>query len=38
VAGPDRVLYGSDYRHNIGDMKGLLRRVNGLPARMVRSR
>jgi aminocarboxymuconate-semialdehyde decarboxylase len=36
VAGEDRVLYGSDYPHNIGDMKGLLRRVNGLPARTAR--
>ncbi|MGH7320995.1 MAG: amidohydrolase family protein [Candidatus Rokuibacteriota bacterium] len=36
VAGPERVLYGSDYPHNIGDMKGLLRRVNGLPARTAR--
>jgi aminocarboxymuconate-semialdehyde decarboxylase len=36
VAGEDRVLYGSDYPHNIGDMKGLLRRVNGLPARAAR--
>jgi aminocarboxymuconate-semialdehyde decarboxylase len=32
VAGsPDRVLYGSDYPHNIGDMKGCLARVNALP-------
>jgi aminocarboxymuconate-semialdehyde decarboxylase len=30
VAGPDRVLYGSDYPHNIGDMAGVLRRVDGL--------
>ncbi len=36
VAGPERVLYGSDYPHNIGDMKGLLRRVNALPARTAR--
>ncbi len=36
VAGPDRVLYGSDYPHNIGDMKGILRRVNALPARTAR--
>ena len=33
VAGsPDRVLYGSDYPHNIGDMAGCLARVNALPA------
>jgi aminocarboxymuconate-semialdehyde decarboxylase len=33
VAGsPDRVLYGSDYPHNIGDMVGCLARVNALPA------
>lgn len=31
IAGADRVLYGSDYPHNIGDMKGCLRRVDGLP-------
>jgi aminocarboxymuconate-semialdehyde decarboxylase len=36
VAGADRVLYGSDYPHNIGDMKGLLRRVNRLPSRTAR--
>ena len=31
VAGsPERVLYGSDYPHNIGDMAGCLARVNGL--------
>ena len=29
---PDRVLYGSDYPHNIGDMVGCLARVNALPA------
>jgi aminocarboxymuconate-semialdehyde decarboxylase len=27
------MLYGSDYPHNIGDMKGCLRRVNALPDR-----
>ncbi len=32
VAGPDRVLYGSDYPHNIGDMAGCLARVNAQPA------
>lgn len=31
VGGPDRVLYGSDYPHNIGDMTGCLARVNALP-------
>ena len=32
VAGADRVLYGSDYPHNVGDMKGCLARVDALPA------
>jgi aminocarboxymuconate-semialdehyde decarboxylase len=32
VGGSDRVLYGSDYPHNIGDMKGCLARVDALPA------
>ena len=32
VGGADRVLYGSDYPHNIGDMKGCLARVDALPA------
>jgi aminocarboxymuconate-semialdehyde decarboxylase len=32
VGGADHVMYGSDYPHNIGDMKGCLARVNGLPA------
>src|SRR5215212_3419268 len=32
VAGDDRVLYGSDYPHNVGDMKGCLARVDALPA------
>jgi aminocarboxymuconate-semialdehyde decarboxylase len=36
VGGDDKVLYGSDYPHNIGDMKGVLRRVNGLPAQTAR--
>ena len=31
IAGADRVLYGSDYPHNIGDMKGCLARVDALP-------
>jgi aminocarboxymuconate-semialdehyde decarboxylase len=30
--GPDRVLYGSDYPFTIGDMKGILARVDSLPA------
>ena len=32
VGGADRVMYGSDYPHNIGDMKGCLARVDALPA------
>ena len=36
VGGEDRVLYGSDYPHNIGDMPGILRRVNALAARTAR--
>jgi aminocarboxymuconate-semialdehyde decarboxylase len=32
VGGADRVLYGSDYPHNIGDMAGCLARVDALPA------
>lgn len=31
VGGADRMMYGSDYPHNIGDMKGCLARVNHLP-------
>jgi aminocarboxymuconate-semialdehyde decarboxylase len=31
VGGTDNVLYGSDYPHNIGDMKGCLARVDALP-------
>jgi aminocarboxymuconate-semialdehyde decarboxylase len=32
VAGSaERVLYGSDYPHNIGDMRGCLSRVDALP-------
>jgi aminocarboxymuconate-semialdehyde decarboxylase len=42
VAGSDtRVLYGSDYPHNIGDMSGCLARVDALPkqsAQRVRGR
>ncbi|MCC6474353.1 MAG: amidohydrolase family protein, partial [Burkholderiales bacterium] len=29
--GAGNVMYGSDYPHNIGDMKGCLARVNALP-------
>ena len=32
VAGTDKVMFGSDYPHNIGDMTGCLARVNGLDA------
>lgn len=31
VCGPENVLYGSDYPHNIGDMIGCLARVDDLP-------
>jgi aminocarboxymuconate-semialdehyde decarboxylase len=31
VGGDTNVLYGSDYPHNIGDMKGCLARVDALP-------
>ena len=31
VGGETQVLYGSDYPHNIGDMKGCLARVDALP-------
>jgi aminocarboxymuconate-semialdehyde decarboxylase len=37
VGGPNNVLYGSDYPHNIGDMKGCLARVDALP-RAVRDK
>jgi|TARA_B100000809_G_scaffold56871_1_gene52924 aminocarboxymuconate-semialdehyde decarboxylase len=30
LAGPERVLYGSDYPHNIGDMQGCADRVDSL--------
>ncbi|QTD55830.1 amidohydrolase family protein [Parasphingorhabdus cellanae] len=30
AGGPERVMYGSDYPHNIGDMSGCLARVNSL--------
>src|SRR2546423_9953088 len=32
----DRVLYGSDYPHNIGDMEGGLARGDALPARQAK--
>jgi aminocarboxymuconate-semialdehyde decarboxylase len=31
VGGADKVMYGSDYPHNIGDMRGCLTRVDALP-------
>jgi aminocarboxymuconate-semialdehyde decarboxylase len=31
VGGAENLLYGSDYPHNIGDMKGCLARVDALP-------
>ena len=31
LAGPERLLYGSDYPHNIGDMPGCAQRVTALP-------
>lgn len=37
VAGADRVMYGSDYPHNIGDMKGCRDRVDALPAEQARA-
>ena len=35
AGGADKVMYGSDYPHNIGDMEGCLARVNALPAEIV---
>ncbi len=32
VGGADKVMYGSDHPHNIGDMAGCLARVDSLPA------
>ena len=32
VGGVDKVMYGSDYPHDIGDMAGCLGRVDALPA------
>jgi aminocarboxymuconate-semialdehyde decarboxylase len=31
LAGAERLLYGSDYPHNIGDMPGCARRIGALP-------
>jgi aminocarboxymuconate-semialdehyde decarboxylase len=31
LAGPSHMLYGSDYPHNIGDMKGCAARIEALP-------
>jgi aminocarboxymuconate-semialdehyde decarboxylase len=31
LAGPDHLLYGSDYPHNIGDMAGCAARIDSLP-------
>ena len=31
LAGPEHLLYGSDYPHNIGDMQGCAERVEALP-------
>jgi aminocarboxymuconate-semialdehyde decarboxylase len=31
VGGADKMMYGSDYPHDIGDMKGCLARVDALP-------
>jgi aminocarboxymuconate-semialdehyde decarboxylase len=36
VGGEDKVMYGSDYPHNIGDMKGCLARVDALPGPTAR--
>ena len=32
VGGADRVMYGSDYPHDIGDMLGCRQRVDALPS------
>lgn len=37
VGGEGNVMYGSDWPHNIGDMKGCLGRVNSLPSRARRA-
>lgn len=37
AGGPDHVMYGSDYPHNIGDMEGCLTRVDALDAGAARA-
>ena len=37
VGGIDKVMYGSDYPHTIGDMAGVLHRVNALDARSAQA-
>lgn len=37
VAGPDQVLYGSDYPHKVGDMAGCLELVDSLPGPVARA-
>lgn len=37
VGGPDKLMYGSDYPHGIGDMKGCLARVRALPSGNVKA-
>ena len=36
VGGADNVLYGTDFPHNVGDMKGILALVRGLPSDQAR--
>jgi aminocarboxymuconate-semialdehyde decarboxylase len=36
IGGPDNLMYGSDYPHGIGDMKGCLARVDSLSAQFVK--
>ena len=36
TGGADNVLYGTDFPHNVGDMKGILTLVRGLPAEQAR--
>jgi len=36
LAGPDNLMYGSDYPHMTGDMVGCLSRVNELPSTVAR--
>jgi len=37
IGGPDNLMYGSDFPHNIGDMKGCLQRVDALPSANVKA-